>query len=232
MKFVKQVLLLAVALCAIPSLSQAQTVQAVGGGSSAIFLELGQGAASGTGAGLTNTPCSWTAGKSANIVARDTRTSPSTDEQGNFWVTWSAGTGTCAAPAGSGVNIYSYIQLDSVVGNKCYFMVDGSGTPGCVQVLTVSAGTAGANKLAGFTDTPIPATIISALNGKHFTYAGTDIRPEDAQFATARMFAPCGSVMFRNPYDLDYRVVYGLGYATGTPNVGLKVNSAFSSSFF
>jgi len=233
MKFVKQVMLLAVALCAIPSLSQAQTVQAVGGGSSAIFLELGQGAAAGTGVGYTNTPCTWTSGKSANIVARDTRTTPVTDEQGSFWVTWSAGsTGTCAAPAGTGINIYSYIQLDSVVGNKCYFMVDATGTPGCVQVLTVAAGTAGANKLAGYTDTPIPANIISAVNGQHFSYAGTDIRPEDAQFATERMFQPCGAIVYRNPYDLEYRLTYGLGYASGTPNVGLKVNSAFSSSYF
>src|SRR5271169_3862818 len=232
MRFVKQVMLIAVALCAIPSLSQAQTVQAVGGGSSAIFLEMGQGAASGSGVGLTNTPCTWTAGKSTSIVARDTRTSPATDEQGNIWITWSAGsTGTCAVPAGTGINIYSYMQLDSVVGNKCYFMVDGSGTPGCVQVLTVSPGTGGQNKL-GTTDTGIPANIISALNGQHFTYAGTDIRPEDAQFATARMFAPCGSIMFRNPYDLDYRLVYGLGYGSGTPNVGLQVKSAFDSSLF
>jgi hypothetical protein len=232
MKFVKQVMLLAVALCAIPSLSQAQTVQAVGGGSSAIFLELGQGAANGSGVGFTNTPCTWTAGKSANIVARDTRTTPSTDEQGNMWITWSAGAGTCAAPSGAGANIYSYMQLDSVVGNKCYFMVDAGGAAGCVQVLTVAAGTAGANKLAGFTDTPIPANIIAAVNGQHFTYAGTDIRPEDAQFATYRMFQPCGSIIYRNPYDLEYRLTYGLGYGTGTPNVGLQVKSAFSSALF
>src|SRR5580704_6719249 len=113
MKFVKHLLVLAIALCAIPSMANAQTVAAVGGGSSALFLELGQGAASGTGTGATNTPCVWTSGKSANVVARDNRTSPVTDEQGNFWVTWSTGSsGTCAAPAGAGIVIYSYIQLD------------------------------------------------------------------------------------------------------------------------
>src|ERR1700722_3341844 len=129
MKFVKQLIVLAIALCAIPSMSKAQTVQAVGGGSSAITLELGQAAATASGSGKTNTPCVWTIGKNANAVARDNRTtvptgSP-TDEQGTFWVTWSAGsTGTCANPSGTGINVYSYIQLDSVVGDKCFFEGD------------------------------------------------------------------------------------------------------------
>ena len=232
MKGLKHLMVLAIALCAIPSMVKAQsvTVQAAGGGSSALFLELGQGAASGA---ATSTPCTWTSGKSSNILARDTRTSPSTDEQGNIWVTWSAGsTGTCASPNGTGINVYSYMQLDSVVGNKCYFMVDSSGTPGCVQIFNVAANASGANKLPGFTDTNMPSVIQAALNGQHFTYAGTDIRPEDAQFATLRMFTPCGQIMYRNPYDLEYRLTYGLGYQSGTPNVGLQVQSAFSGAVF
>lgn len=230
MKFAKYFLMLAVALCAIPSVSKAQTVLAVGGGSSATFLELGQGAAGSTN---TNTPCVWTQKKGTTMLARDNRTSPATDEQGNMWITWSAGsTGTCAAPSGTGINIYSDMQLDSVVGDKCFFEVDSSGTPGCVQVLTVTALTAGANLLPGFTDTPIPANIISALNGKHFTYAPTDIRPEDAKFQSLRLFTSCGSPMYRQPFDLGYRLTYGLGYATGTTGVGLQIKSAFSAGVF
>ncbi len=235
MKFVERLMVLAVALCVIPSMSKAQTVQAAGGGSSALFLELGQGAASGA---ATGTPCTWTSGKTANIVARDTRPVPgggsNVDEQGNIWVTWSAGsTGSCGTPSGTGINIYSYMQLDSVVGNKCYFMVDSTGTPGCIQIFNVAASAPGANLLPGYTDTNMPSVIQGALNNTRFTYAGTDIRPEDAQFATNRMFAPCGSIIYRNPYDLEYRLTYGLGYAnSSTPNVGLQVNSAFTSSFF
>ena len=236
MKFVKQLVVLAIALCAIPSISKAQVVM-VGGGSSAIFLELGQGAASATGTGNTNTPCVWTSGKTANLVARDNRTtavtgSP-TDEQGNFWVTWSKGAGTdCAHPATPGVNIYSYIQLDSVVGDKCFFEGDSSTATGCQLVFTVSLPNTGANLLPGFTDTSLPSLIESTLNGQHFTFAGTDIRPEDAKFATYRMFQPCGSVVYRNPYDLEYRLTYGLGYAGSHTGIGLQVKSAFSGSVF
>ena len=238
MKFVKHLLVLTIALCAIPSLTKAQiTVNslAVGGGSSALFLELGQGAASGTGAGATNTPCLWTSGANANVVARDNRTIPatgsSTDEQGKYWVTWSAGTGTCAAPAGS-VNIYSYIQLDSAVGDKCFFEGDGPSVTGCQMILTVALPNAGANLLTGFSDTSLPSVIESAVNGQHFTYAGTDIRPEDAKFATYRMFQPCGSIVYRNPYDLEYRLTYGLGYAGTHTGIGLQVHSFYSSAIF
>jgi hypothetical protein len=231
MKFVKHLLVLAIALCAIPSMSKAQTVQAAGGGSSALFLELGQGAATSS---ITATPCTWTSGKSSSILARDNRTTTPTDEQGNIWVTWSKGsTGSCASPSGTGINIYSYMSLDSVVGDRCYFAVDSSGTAGCQQIFTIAAGTAGANKLPGFTDTALPSVIQSALGaGVHFSYAGTDIRPEDAQFAVNRMFTPCGQIMYRNPFDLEYRLTYGLGYSSTTPNVGLQVKSAVSTGVF
>jgi hypothetical protein len=246
MKFAKHLMVLAIALCAIPGMVKAQGVNvvAVGGGSSALFLELGQGAQAGSGAGQTNTPCVWTSGKTANIVARDNRTTPVTgspvDEQGMIWVTWSEGNGSgvsCSNPlAGSStinINVYSYMQLDSVVGNKCYFAVDSTGTAGCQQVFNVAANAPGANKLTGITDNTMPAVVQAALNGSHFTYAGTDIRPEDAQFATNRMFTPCGSIIYRNPFDLEYRLTFGLGYAnSSTPNVGLQVNSAFDSSLF
>jgi hypothetical protein len=231
MKSVKYLVVLAIALCAIPSVSKAQTVQAVGGGSSAIFLEMGQGAAT---AAATSTPCAWTTSTGGtNVVARDNRTSTPTDEAGNIWVTWSAGsTGTCTAPSGTGINIYSDMKLDSVVGDKCYFEVDSSLTAGCVQVLTVTTPAAGSNLLPGITDTPLPEVIRAAVNGKHFTFAATDIRPEDAKFASNRLFQPCGAPMYRQPFDLGYRLTYGLGYATGTTGVGLKINSAFSAGAF
>jgi hypothetical protein len=245
MKFVKHLLALAIALCALPSMLKAQAVNvvAVGGGSSALFLELGQGAVSGTGTGATNTPCVWTSKKNSNIVARDNRpfvaTGSSVDEQGNFWVTWNQGNGvgaTCADPLHGtstiNVNVYSYMQLDSTVGDKCFFEGDGPSATGCQQVLTVALPAAGANLLTGFTDTSLPSVIESAVNGKHFTYAGTDIRPEDAKFATYRMFQPCGQVTYRNPYDLGYRLTYGLGYSGAHTGIGLQVHSAFSSSVF
>jgi hypothetical protein len=47
-----------------------------------------------------------------------------------------------------------------------------------------------------------------------------------------RLFQPCGSPMYRQPFDLGYRLTYGLGYATGTTGVGLQIKSAFSAALF
>jgi hypothetical protein len=232
MKFVKYLAVLTFALCAFAGKSNAQTVQFLGGGSSAIAVELGQAMATSS---LTNTPCIWTFGKSASIVARDNRPSTPVDTQGNIYISWSAGsTGTCAAPSGTGINVYSYMNIDSVIGDRCYFEVDSSNIPGCVQVITIAAGTAGANKLPGITDTTggIPAAIISALNGQHWFAIGTDIRPEDAKFQTYRMFTACGAPANRQPFDQGLRMTYGLGYQTGTPGVGQSILSSFSSASF
>src|SRR5262249_37079523 len=43
---------------------------------------------------------------------------------------------------------------------------------------------------------------------------------------------PCGSPVYRNPYDLTFRQTYGLGYGTGTPGVGVQVKSAVGSGSF
>jgi hypothetical protein len=230
MKWIKHLLVLAIALCSTASLSKAQaTIQFLGGGSSALFLELGQAAQS---SASTATPCVWTQASSATILARDDRTSPATDEKGNYWVTWGKGSGTCAAPAGA-FNIYSYQQLDSVVGDKCYFLASAAGS-GCIQVLTVAAGTAGGNLLGtGFgPDTPIPAAVISAINGKRYFVVGTDIRPEDAKFASKRMFTTCGTTLTREPFGTGTYATVGLGYQTSTTGVGLTVKSFFSAKLF
>jgi ABC-type phosphate transport system substrate-binding protein len=238
MKYMKYLLVLTLAMFATVSHANAQaSIQILGGGSSALFLELGQAAVTGAGAGA----CVWSQGGNANVLARDARTSPATDEQGNIWVVWTAGSGTCAAPAGA-YNIWSYMQLDSTIGDRCYFEVDASGTPGCVQVMTIAAGTAGANKLCypsvatctSFGDTTggIAANVISALNGKHYFVIGTDILPLDAKYATYRMLQPCGQAINRQAFDQILRQAYGLGYGTGTTGVGTNVQSFYSTAQF
>ena len=240
MRLARYFVVFALALCAFAGVSNAQSVQFLGGGSSALFLELGQAAVNLNGG--TGVACTWTQGSSSSILARDNRTSTPTDEKGNIWVVWSKGSGTCTSPAGPNFNIYSYMSLDSVLGDRCYFEVDSSTVPGCVQVMTIGAGTAGANKLCypslttctSFGDTTggIPAAVISALNGQHFFVAGTDIRPEDAKFATARMLTPCGTAITRQPFDQGLRLAFGLGYQTSTPGVGTSVQSSFSTAQF
>ena len=240
MKYMKWLLVLALATLATASHANAQaSIQILGGGSSALFVELGQAAVN--GAGGTGTACTWTLGKNAAILARDNRTSTPTDEQGSIWVVWTPGTGTCAAPAGA-YNIWSYMSLDSTLGDRCYFEVDSSGIPGCVQVMTIANTVTGANLLCypsattctSFGDNPttLPTTVSSALNGQHFFVAGTDILPLDAKFATYRMLQPCGTAINRQAFDQILRQAYGLGYGTGTTGVGTNVQSFYSTAQF
>jgi hypothetical protein len=232
-----------VAACVVPAtVAMGQTVQFLGGGSSAMFLELGQAAQSST---VTATPCVWTQSSIANVVvARDNRPAlfpplAPIDDLGDIWITWGPGTGTCAAPAGN-YNIYAYTSLDSVVGVKCYFEVDDLfGDPGCVQILAVSPGAPGQNKLCNVSgpcvygpDTAIPQSVINALNLKHWFAAGTDILPEDAKFALVRMFTPCNQIVYRQAFDQGLRGTYGLGYFGSIAGIGVPVMSFFTGAQF
>jgi len=249
MAVLKYLVVLVIALCAIPSVSHAQaTVQFLGSGSSAIFLELGQGAQS---SAVTATPCLWTHGSdSTNVFFTDNRPATAVNENGPFWVTWSAGTGTCAAPTGA-FNIYADMNLDSVLGQRCFFEVDNTLplTPGCVLTLTATeVGVAGANLLcqppAGMTGCPagskygpdttggLPSAVQLALTGKKANAAATDIRAEDGKFASLRMFTACGGPIQRQPFDQILRQTFGLGYQTATTGVGTTVSSFYSTKTF
>ena len=209
----------------------------LGGGSSAMFLELGQAAQSSP---VTNTPCVWTHSSLFNDAgATDSRPAsfPSTlpvDEYGEIWITWSPGSGTCAAPAGN-YDVYAYTSLDSVLGVRCYFEVDDStGNSGCKQIISSAAGTAGSNLLCNSAnpcpygpDTPLPQSIITTLQGQHWFAAGTDILPEDAKFSLMRMFTPCGQPIWRQPFDQGLRQTYGLGYQGTIAHIGQPVFSHF-----
>lgn len=225
MRFVKYLLALAVALCATANVSHAQTVQYLATGSSALFLELGQAAA-----GLSDTGCVWTQKTNAtSIAARDPRVgTPGTDENGNVWVAWGPGTGgTCANPVAP-FNVYAQMSLDSVLGDRCFFLVDSTGTGGCIFIITLTGPAAGLTPSllgTGFTDTSLPQSIITALNNQRIFVAATDIRPEDAKFASARMFTACGASIPRNPYLFTSYTTTGLGYQTGVTGVGTPIAS-------
>jgi hypothetical protein len=209
----------------------------LGGGSSAMFLELGQAAQS---SAITATPCVWTRSRASNNssgqpVVEDNRASSSNDF-GDMWITWGPGTGTCASPVGN-FNIYAYTSLDSAAGARCYFEVDNSGIPGCVQGLGVVSGLAGENLLCNGAspcvygpDTPMPQAVISAVDQQHWFAAGTDILPEDAKFAVYRMLQPCGQTAWRQPFDLGLRQTYGLGYGGAVRGVGITALSNFSGT--
>jgi hypothetical protein len=229
MKFMKYLFAFALALafCASASVSHAQgTIVYTASGSSALFLEIGQAATS-----LPDTGCYWTLKSNAAIAARDDRPGiPATDENGNFWIAWGPGGGTCAAPVAP-FNVYSQMSLDSVLGDRCFFMTSAGGG-GCIQVFTTVAGTAGAGLLGvGFTDTALPAAVVNTFNAPNpvvrMNAAATDIRPEDAKFASIRMFGACGAALHRNPYQATSFTSIGLGYQVtgGAAGIGNPVMS-------
>jgi hypothetical protein len=219
----------AVAVASVAISAQAQTsftVQFNGLGSSALFLQMGLAASSSSGTIKAN--CIWSE-NTGSVAATDASVSPSTVDSGNAWVAWNVGnsTGTCATPVADAthpVNIYAYLQADSTVGNRCLF----NGSNCTIAYPTTPAAGPGPNNLiltgstCGSTgECNLPNTVAQAINTAAVNAAGTDIRPEDAEFATKRALkstANCGSAIGGTQY-------LGLGY----PNGGTII-SAFSST--
>ena len=241
MKLMKYVFALAIAFFAITSVSNAQGF--IGGGSSALFLELGQAAAVSVGGAHANAFCIY-AHKSSNlnagstVKAQDNRLGPAaTTESGDFWIVWGPTGGSCATPDLANP-FYMYTNLDSVLGDRGYFEVDpgvGGGCaagPGYCQLLSLAAPdlvcpgagcpdnllnvnppAAPFNNLAN--NAAPPAALISAINNAHWNWAGTDIRPEDAKYATFRVLTACNAFINRQPFDQILRQTQGLGYSAG-----------------
>src|SRR5262249_23116206 len=137
MKLMKYVVALAIAFCAITSVSNAQAF--IGGGSSALFLELGQAAIVSVGNAhvIAGSP-TWcvyskktsTLHAGSTVNAADNRP-VATTESGNFWLVWgpAGGVANCANPDLASP-FYMYTTLDSTLGVRGYFEVD-PGAGGC-----------------------------------------------------------------------------------------------------
>jgi hypothetical protein len=119
--------ILAIALSPMASVCNAQNLQFLGGGTSALFVPLGQAAATLIGPGA----CIWT--QIAGVVsASDNRRISLLQEGGEVWVVWDKGTtGTDCQHPSSDFNVYSYLAVDSVFANRCYFEAD-SNVSGCI----------------------------------------------------------------------------------------------------
>jgi hypothetical protein len=212
------------------------TVHVVGDGSSAQFLQAGIGADSlaltvpNTGypqnsanatncnlSGQANAVYHWSLKNGANIL--DVRDSNIGAQLGNIWIVWTA---ACSDTTGStGItDVWTDVSEDSTVGVRTFYAAESSGSGAQIQVL--STGPAG-NLIAPqglFPDnapdvTTLPAALESALgtasNGSanlHVNVGLTDIRPEDALFATART----NSALTAN--------LSGLGYKSSTAACG------------
>jgi hypothetical protein len=110
---------------------------------------------------------------SAVVNGLDPRTG-TTAEPGSIWVAWNTAQTTACA----------YLSVDSVVGLRLFFAQGSTGN----GTLQFTSGTAAGNLIAGIADTAatVPSAIASAINGAHFSFAATDIRPEDGQYAFFR----------------------------------------------
>src|SRR5208337_1654450 len=73
-----------------------------------------------------------------------------------------------------------------------------------------------------FTDEALPSDVYTALNGTAFNAAMSDIRPEDALFATTRALTALGTVVTGTAFK-------GLGYGPGP--IGSLINSEFSTKY-
>jgi hypothetical protein len=115
------------------------------------------------------------------------------------------------------------MQTESVTGNRLYF------NGGTVSYVTSSPVGAATDNLIHYGNNTIveqatlPLAIWTVVSGKGLTAAGTDIRPEDAEFALTRATAStgCGVAISGSQY-------LGLGYTAGTS----VISSYYSSSTF
>jgi hypothetical protein len=191
-------------LCAIvllASTSYAQTILFNGAGSSAMFNTFAFAAR------LSNPAVcgghNWT--KKNGAVTHDSRSAQIPDVTGNVWIVWDN--------SNNPTKICAYLNIDSGVGDRAFFAV-----PTNTLILNSSDNGSAGDQLVPPPmppDESLPAAVFNALTGAAFNAAMTDIRPEDALFATNRALAP----LTQNRS--------GLGY--GPPPIGVAIQSAFSS---
>jgi hypothetical protein len=177
MKSIFAVLLLAASVCIVPQAQAAVAVQVTIAGSSAMWQTMALGAYNLAGAGAGH----WTS--ASNVVSlTDTRVTPNNVDAGTIWIVWNS----------TGTKVWSFLKVDSVVGNRCYFA-----QPQCtVNATAANLSGNGAQQISTVlwgADSALPATVSAVFSsGTPATVAATDIRPEDADFATCRVNSALG----------------------------------------
>jgi len=222
----------AAALVVLSSGANAQTVEMKGLGSSALFLESGLAASNTTGMSPISASCVWSSNGSvagSTVAATDTKDGGSgVQDSGNAWVAWTpssqpASATTCANIT-SATQVWSYLQTDSVVGDRCLFNAQSSAATCTITYPSVAAGVATANLIRSGSEFSLPKVIADALNSAKVNAAGTDIRPEDAEFAVARATTGCGTAIASSQY-------LGLRYNPADPTLS-NIQSSYSTSVF
>ena len=194
MKTIFAVLVLTAIVGLVPVV-QAQTLKVVIAGSSAMWQTLALGAYNNGTSIVTGGGTTFHYTSTGNFNLTDTRSTTPTVDGGATWIVWDS-----ASPA----NVWAYVKVDSVVGVRCYFAA-----PHCN--VNVAAFPAPGNQISSVlwgADTAPPANIQALFTaGTLVTVGATDIRPEDALFATCRVNSTRGAGSGAGSDSLD-----GLGY--------------------
>ncbi|HEY2120593.1 MAG TPA: hypothetical protein VGH37_15490 [Candidatus Acidoferrum sp.] len=161
--------------------SYAAPVVTIFAGSSGAFESFG--VASTVSAVCGNATNFWSQGSTAGNGGQDANSSPL--EKGSLWIAWDG-----AADGSTATHVCAYLSVDSIVGNRLYFSANGANR----STLVLGGTFANGNKVPQVPDTvaTLPANIIADLNGQQITAGVSDIRPEDAQFATSRVRSSLG----------------------------------------
>ncbi len=152
----------------------------------------------------SSTPISIVDPRSASIAA----------EPANVWVAWD--NNFANGVAGKGV-ICIYASVDSIVGVRAY------AARATLNISSSLAGVTGTNQIALIgNDVALPAAVLSWINANVvINSANTDIRPEDAKFATMRALTGYGTTV-------TGRGITGVGY--GPFPIGTAIKSSQSST--
>ena len=177
----KSILIGAVAAASIaaPIVASATTynVQVEAAGSSAQFYVLAEAAYQQAKAFSGGTASHYTA-KNAGFV-HDNRSASVNDEIGNVWIVWSQ--------SGTTVDIWAFLSVDSTVGVRAFesapraSLTFPSPLPAAGNIVTTWDDNSA--------DVALDANVQAALSGKKYTAAFTDIRPEDALYATNHLLS-------------------------------------------
>lgn len=159
-----------------------------------------------SGSGNTCTVNHWSIAQGTDIAGvSDSRNASIPTEYGNLWVAWVNCTGSsCPAYTGTdgATEVWTYLSVDSTVGVRNFLGRNSSGQPSSLVLASSATSTAGANEISFLlfvspwntteaTETGLQGDVYTALNGAVLTAGMTDIRPEDALYATYRILGDC-----------------------------------------
>jgi hypothetical protein len=161
-----------------------------------------------SGSGNTCTVNHWsvkTGTAPGNIAGlSDSRNASIPTEFGNIWVAWVNCTGS-ACPSYTGANgateVWTYLSVDSTVGVRNFLGRNSSGQPSSLVLASAATTTNGVNVISqalfvspwntSEAAVTLQSDVYNALNNQPITAGMTDIRPEDALYATYRILGDC-----------------------------------------